>query len=294
MDSTERPFTLSDFRDAAVAGRKLAMLTAYDFTTARLLADAGVKLLLVGDSAANVILGYDSTLPVPLEFMIEITAAVKRGAPGALVFADMPFGSFARTQEGVKNVVQMIKRSHCDCVKLEVTRGHIGLVQALADNGVAVFAHLGLTPQSVGLLGGYKAQGKTAHEAMLIADLAHDMVNAGASGILLEAVPPEASDLVVQQINPPEHPVVPVIGCGAGPACHAHVVVLHDLLGLSPRSPKFAPQLADLSRVYTASAQRYVSDIASGKYPARSHTYAMPADELKRLKKQVAEFGIEL
>jgi 3-methyl-2-oxobutanoate hydroxymethyltransferase len=291
---TTPSFTLADFRAAAESGQKMAMLTAYDFTTARVLAAAGVKLLLVGDSAANVILGHDSTLPVPLEFMIEITAAVKRAAPQALVFADMPFGSFATISSGVKNVVQMVKRSHCDVVKLEVTRGHIGLVQALADNGVAVFAHLGLTPQSVGLLGGYKAQGKTAHEAMLIADLAQDMVNAGAAGILLEAVPTATASLVVQQINPPDHPFIPVIGCGAGPACHAHVVVTQDLLGLSDRVPRFVPQLGDAKRVISAAAGKFVSDVASGRYPAKQHTYDMPAAELKQLKKDVGQFGIEL
>ncbi|MFT3786810.1 MAG: 3-methyl-2-oxobutanoate hydroxymethyltransferase [Tepidisphaeraceae bacterium] len=237
------PFTLADFRRAARDGRKLAMLTAYDFTSARLFAEAGVKLLLVGDSAANVILGHPSTQPVPLDFMIEITAAVRRAAPNALVCADMPFGSFAPTSAGIRNTLRMVKLSGCDCVKIEATRGHIGLVQALADNGVAVFAHLGLTPQSVSLLGGYRAQGKTALEAMNIADLATDFVNAGAVGILLEAVPPQVSQLVVQQVNFAEDDAtaskfIPVIGCGAGPACHAHVVVSHDLLGLSPRQPR--------------------------------------------------------
>jgi 3-methyl-2-oxobutanoate hydroxymethyltransferase len=294
-------FTLSHFRRSARAGEKLAMLTAYDYTTAKLLARSGVKLLLAGDSAANVILGHPSTLPAPLDFMIEITAAVKRAAPNALVMADMPFGSFATLSSGVRNVVRMVKLSGCDCVKLEATRGHIGLVQALADNGVAAFAHLGLMPQSVGILGGYRAQGRTAIDAMQLADLATDFVNAGAAGILLEAVPPPAAELVVKQVNfvdPADDPTgekfVPVIGCGAGPACHAHVVVTHDLLGLSDRQPRFAPPMVDAASVVANGAQKFVQAIATGKYPAKNHCYEMPASELKELKKQAAEFGVKI
>ena len=281
-------FTLSDFRTAAAAGEKLAMLTCYDYTTARILSEAGVKLLLVGDSAANVILGHSSTLPISLDFMIEIAAAVKRGAPEALVVADMPFGSCATTVAGVRETMRMVKQSACDCVKIECTRGHFGLVQRLADSGVAVIAHVGLTPQSVGLLGGYKAQGRTAISAFEIADLAADLVNAGAAGILLEAVPPEVSELVTQQVD------VPVIGCGAGPACHAHVVVLHDLLGLSLSAPKFAPRLVEAGKPIVEAAQRYAREIATGRYPAKQHCYLMPADESKELKEEARKSGIEI
>lgn len=285
---TDAPYTLSDFRAAAASGQKLAMLTCYDYSTARLLNQAGIRLLLVGDSAANVILGHPTTLPVSLEFLIEITAAVKRGAPESLVFADMPFGSCIDTTSGAKNVARMVKLSGCDCVKIEASRGHIGLVQRLADSGVAVFAHLGLMPQSVGLLGGYKAQGRTALGAYEIADLAGDLVNAGAAGLLLEAVPPEVSELITLQLD------VPVIGCGAGPACHAHVVVLHDLLGLTPTSPKFAPRLVDASKPIVEAATRYAREIAGGKYPTKQHCYAMPADEAKAFKEEARKVGIEI
>jgi 3-methyl-2-oxobutanoate hydroxymethyltransferase len=281
-------FTLNDFRKAASEDRKLAMLTCYDYTSARLLSQAGVQLLLVGDSAANVILGHDSTLPVPLDFMIELTAAVKRGAPDALVFADMPFGTCLTIAEGCRNVSKMVKQSRCDCVKIEVSVGHIGLVQTLADAGVAVFAHIGLTPQSIGLLGGYRAQGKTADDALRLFDLAGDLVNAGAAGLLLEAVPPEVSSMIAQTLD------VPVIGCGAGPACHAHVVVTHDLLGLTPRAPKFAPKLADAGKPVVEAATRYVRDIAAGRYPSARHAYRMEAAELKSLRRQAKELGIAL
>ena len=155
-----KKFTLSDLRAARANGTKVPMLTCYDFTTARLMQEAGVPALLAGDSAGNVILGYDSTLPVELGFMIQITAAVRRGAPLALVVADMPFGSYqASVAQGVRNVVRMVKLSGCDCVKLEVAPGHAKLVRTLADAGIAIMAHVGLRPQSVGVLGGYKFQG---------------------------------------------------------------------------------------------------------------------------------------
>lgn len=282
------PFSLSDFRAAARAGERLAMLTCYDFTTARLLSQAGVKLLLVGDSAANVILGHPTTLPVTLDFMITIAGAVKRGAPDAFVIADMPFGSVATAVKGVHEAMRMVKLSGVDGVKIEASRGHLGLVQRLADSGVAVIAHLGLTPQSVGLIGGYKAQGRTALAAYEIVDLAGDLVNAGAAGILLEAVPPEVSELVTQQLD------VPVIGCGAGPACHAHVVVLHDILGLTDRAPKFAPKYVEAGKPIIEAAQRYAKEIVAGKYPSRQHCYMMPADESKELKEEAKKAGFEI
>ncbi len=270
----KRKFTFSDLRQAREAGQKVAMLTCYDFTTARHMALAGVPMLLAGDSAGNVVLGYDSTLPVSLEFMIEITAAVRRGAPEALVIGDMPFGSYqASPAQGAKNAFAMIQRSGCDGVKLEVGRGHAALVERLADAGVAVMAHLGLRPQAVGLLGGYKFQGRTARSARQIVDLAARMEEAGAASILLEAVPPEVSAAVVRATH------VPVIGCGAGPACHGHVVVTPDALGLTPRAPRFVPRVGELARPLTEALGAYVDQVASGAYPAEAHLYEMPPEE---------------
>src|SRR3954471_3362495 len=233
-----RKFSIADLRAARRGGAKVPMLTCYDFTTARLMQEAGVPMLLVGDSAANVILGHQSTLPIPLEFLIEITAAVRRGAPNGLVMADMPFGSYASVEPShwVENVLRMVKLSGCDGVKMEVNQGHATLVKTLADAGVAVVAHLGLRPQSVGVLGGaYKYQGRTATDAADLVELALNMQRSGASAILIEAVPPEVSHRVV------ERTAVPIIGCGAGPACHGHVIVTHDGLSLSDRRPKFVP-----------------------------------------------------
>lgn len=270
-----RKFTLNDLRAArSGGGPKVAMLTCYDFTTARLMQEAGVPALLVGDSAANVVLGYPTTLPVSLAFMIEITAAVRRGAPLAFVVGDMPFGSYhGSLDSAVRNVCKLVKRSGCDCVKMEVAESHVPLVRALADAGVATMAHLGLRPQSVGLLGGYRFQGRTAAEADGIVGLARQMAEAGAASLLLEAVPAEVSQAVVAAVD------VPVIGCGAGKACHGHVFVTHDAVGLTPQPPRFAPKLGDLAGPAVRAYAEYVRQVAEGRYPAPEHGYEMPPAE---------------
>ncbi len=271
-------FTLADLRAARADHRPVAMLTCYDYTNARLMDEAGVPMLLVGDSAANVVLGYDSTVPVSLDLLIELTAAVRRGAPRALLMGDMPFGSYAASPaQGVRNAVRMLKRSGCDCVKLEVSDGHAKLVRRLADAGAAVVAHLGLRPQAVHLMGGYRTQGRTASSADEIVATAVAMQVAGAAVLLLEAVPAEVSAAVVKAVD------VPVIGCGAGPACHGHVVVTPDAIGLNPgRVARFVPRLADVRPTLVDAYAAYVRQVASGIYPAADHVYPMPADERSR------------
>jgi 3-methyl-2-oxobutanoate hydroxymethyltransferase len=270
-------FTLDDLREARRTGTKLAMLTCYDFTMARLMEESGIRLILVGDSAASVILGHDSTIPVGLEFMIEITQAVRRGAPGAFLIADMPFGSYhASTAAGVRSVCRMVKSTNCDCVKIEVAPRHTILVSRLADAGVAVMAHLGLRPQAVAVLGGYKAQGRTRPAADAIVEQALAFERAGAVAILLEAVPPDVSQQVINAVG------VPVVGCGAGPACHAHVVVTHDMLKLTPRAPKFVPVLADMAAGMKTAFAGYIDQIAREQYPGPEHAYSMLHDPAKR------------
>ena len=272
-----KKITLTDLRACRRNGSKLPMLTCYDYTTARLMHEAGVPSLLVGDSAANVVLGHPTTLPVPLALMIELTAAVRRGSPMSFLVGDMPFGSYGGSVDrGVRNVCRMLQLSGCDCVKLEVSESHLPLVNALADAGVAVMAHLGLRPQSFGLLGGYRAQGKTAEEAKAIVDLAGRMQKAGAAAILVEAVPPEVGKAVVDATD------VPVIGCGAGPSCHGHVVVTHDALGLTQHAPRFVPRLADLATPMVAAYENYVRQVRDGTYPAREHEYAMGPEHKAR------------
>jgi 3-methyl-2-oxobutanoate hydroxymethyltransferase len=271
-----KKITLADVRALRASGKRMAMLTCYDFTTARLMHESAVPLILVGDSAASVILGHDSTLPVSLSFMIEITAAVRRGAPSAFLIGDMPFGSYqASVAQGVRNVVQMVQRTGCDAVKLEVSNGTQPLIRKLADAGVAVVAHLGLKPQSVNLLGGYRFQGRTAVEANEIVASALLMQHSGAAAILLEAVPPEVAKAVVDKTY------IPVFGCGAGPSCHASVIVTQDGLGLTPYRPRFVPVLADHAAPLKAAFTEYVDAVAAGRYPAAEHAYVMPPNEKK-------------
>ncbi len=277
-------FTLTDLRKARDSGAKVPMLTCYDYTTARIMQQAGVPTLLVGDSAANVVLGHDTTLPVPLDFMIEIAAAVRRGAPLAWVVADMPFGSYqASDEQGAKNVLRMVQQTGCDCVKLEVAESHLPLVRRLADAGVAVMAHVGLRPQAVHLMGGYRYQGRTAEDAMRIVRLCRELEQSGAVSLLLEGVPPAVSAAVVEKTG------IPVIGCGAGPACHGYVVVTHDALGLSPSAPRFVQKVADLATPLQAGLAAYVDQVRSRQYPADEHNYEMPVDQQAELKRQLNE-----
>ena len=263
----ESRVTLRRLRDARDRGDKLAMLTCYDFTTARALDDAGVPVLLVGDSAANVILGHDSTTAIDQAFLQAITAAVRRGARRAFVMADLPFGSYhGPAGRAVENACEMVRGTGCDAVKLEVVDRQAGLVRRMSDAGIAVCAHLGLRPQSVQKFG-YVAQGRTEPEAEAIVRSATRFEQAGAELILLEAVPAEVGGRVVEAVG------VPVIGCGAGPAPVAHVVVLHDLLGLTPRRPKFVPKLPPMP--LAEAAAEYVRLVTTGQYPAAEHCYAM-------------------
>ncbi len=274
MSPLTKKFTFSDLRRARESGDKLAMLTCYDFSTARLMQEAGVPMLLVGDSAANVILGHDTTVSAPLAFMIEITAAVRRGAPKCLVCADMPFGSYGGDiSRGFRNVIRMMKLSAADCVKLEVGPEHHSLIGELAGIGVAVIAHIGLRPQSVGISGGYRSRGRSADDAADLVETARDMEASGAAALLLEAVTPDAAAEIVRRTS------IPVIGCGAGSACHAHVVVTHDAIGLSPgRPPRFVPALGDVSQSLKRMFASYVDYIRRGDYPAAEHQYEMLDD----------------
>lgn len=279
MSPPTKKMSLADLRAARADGRKVAMLTCYDFTTAKLMQQAGVPALLVGDSAANVILGYPSTLPVSLGFMAEIGAAVRRGAPNALLVVDMPFGSYGGSLgRAFRNVCRMAKRTGCDAVKMEVAAGHVPLVRAATDAGVAVMAHLGLRPQSVAVVGGYKVQGRSAEAARKIADLAVTMQEAGAAAILLEAVPAEVGEAVVRAVE------IPVIGCGAGPACHGFVFVTHDAVGLSDHVPRFVPKVGDLATPAVDAYRRYVRLVADGRYPGPEHGYEMAAGERDKLR----------
>lgn len=262
--------TLTDLRKARASGPPMAMLTCYDYTTATHMRAAGVPSLLVGDSAASVILGHATTIPISLDFLIELTAAVRRGHPEALLFADMPFGSYhASHAQGMKNIVKMMQQGHPDAVKLEVSHSHLPLIRKCADAGVPVMAHIGLRPQTVNLLGSYKTQGRTPSEAAELLELAKACHDHGAAALLLEAVPSATAAQVVEQVP------LPVIGCGAGPACHGHVVVTQDLLGLTPHRPKFVPDAPDQSGNLQQVFKSWTHSVSSHTYPAPQHEYQM-------------------
>jgi 3-methyl-2-oxobutanoate hydroxymethyltransferase len=273
--SHDKRITLRDLRRWARAGDPFAMLTCYDATTAKWLYRGGVRTMLVGDTAAQFILGHDSTLPAPMPFMLEITRAVRRGAPQALVVADMPFGSYqCGADEAMQHAVSFIKDGGADMVKLEVDDTHAGLVERMSHAGVPVVAHLGSRPQQVRATGGYKAAGRSPREAGLIVDTAEVMIARGASALLLEAVPDEVAERVMRIARDPEDgEPVPVIGCGAGPACHGHVVVLHDLLKLSDWQPPFAPPVIDLGSQVQAAAAAWVRAVSKGEYLREGGAY---------------------
>jgi 3-methyl-2-oxobutanoate hydroxymethyltransferase len=253
-------------------GERFACLTCYDATTARWLDQAGVPVLLVGDTAAEMILGQPGTIHAPLDFLITLTAAVRRGAAHAFVMADMPFMSYqADEAEGVRNAGRFMTEGMADAVKLEVDRSFASLVTRMSRAGVPVVAHIGARPQRVKLSGGYASAGRTTAEAReLVADAAA-LEEAGASMILVEAVPNEVSAAIVAKTN------VPVIGCGGGPACHGQIVVLQDLLGLSEWQPAFAQPLAHLGESIAAAAARWVEKVAASDLG--EHPYSMVEGE---------------
>lgn len=252
-------------------GAKFAMLTAYDYPTAAMAQAAGVESLLVGDSMGTVLLGHSSTRAVSLELMLTLAEAVRRGAPRVFLVGDLPFESAQGGPQRLESdALRFRDESGCDAVKIEVDPNAVEAIERLANRGVTVIAHLGLRPQSVLTPDGYRAQARDAAGVQdLVAD-ARRMVDAGAAMLLLEAVPAEAARAVVEATP------VPVIGCGAGPHCHGHVVVTYDMLGISSiPAPRFVPVLAQLGEAMQAAMERYVQDIHAGRYPAAEHGYSM-------------------
>ena len=258
-------------------GDRIAMVTAYDATSGRLADAAGVELILVGDTAAMVVLGHESsTVPVTMDEMLFMTRAVTRGARRPLVVGDMPFGSYQVSDEdAVRNAIRFVKEAGADVVKLEGAGASLSRVRAIVGAGIGVMGHLGLTPQSATVLGGFKAQGRTAEQARRLYDDALALEAAGCFAVVLEAVPAPVAERVTQALS------VPTIGIGAGAGCDGQVLVWHDLLGLyEGRMPRFVKQYARLGDEIRAALGAYVADVRAGAFPEERHTYAMPEDEL--------------
>jgi 3-methyl-2-oxobutanoate hydroxymethyltransferase len=252
------------------------MVTAYDHPSARLADAAGVDLILVGDSAADNVLGYDSTVPVTVDELVVLVRAVARGAEHAVVIADMPFGSFQVSDEtALANAVRFVKEAGADAVKLEGAGPSLSRVQAIVGAGIPVMGHVGLTPQSATMLGGYKAQGRTAANAQRLHADARALEAAGCFAVVLEAVPAPVADRITEAL------MVPTIGIGAGPGCDGQVLVWHDLLGLSDRRPaRFVRRYAEVGDEIRRALEAYAGDVRTGAFPAEEHTYTIPEEEL--------------
>ena len=259
------------------AGRQpIAMVTAYDAPSGRLADAAGADLILVGDSAAMTVLGHDSTVPATMDEMLVLTRAVTRGARRPLVVADMPFGSFqVSDEEAMRNAVRFVKETGADAVKLEGGAPMLTRVRTLVDGGIPVMGHLGLTPQSATMLGGFKAQGRTAEKAIRLFEDALALEAAGCFAIVLEAVPAPVATRITEALS------IPTIGIGAGGGTDGQVLVWHDLLGLyEGHAPRFVKQYADLAEAIKAAVGTYVEEVRERRFPEEQHTYSMPEDEL--------------
>jgi len=259
--------TVRDLRTFKERGERFVILTAYDFPTARILDEAGVPVLLVGDSLANNILGYENTLPVTMEEMLHHTRAVARGAKNALVVGDMPFLSYQTSlEDGIRNAGRFLKEGGAHAVKLEGAM--LELTGALVERGIPVMGHVGLTPQSVHAMGGYRVQGKSEEDARRLLDQAHALEKSGIFSLVLEGIPAPLAAQITESMS------VPTIGIGAGPHCDGQVLVITDLLGLGVGSyPKFVKPYADLRGEIARAVQTFRDEVAAGVFPDDAHSY---------------------
>jgi 3-methyl-2-oxobutanoate hydroxymethyltransferase len=260
-----KPVTIPDLAAWKRAGRRFSVLTAYDYPMARMFDQANVDILLVGDSLGTVVQGRETTLGVTLEQMLYHAEMVGRAAQRALVVADMPFGSYhASAAQAVENAARFLKETSCQAVKLEGGRTQAATIRAVVDAQIPVFGHVGLTPQSVRRLGGFKVQ----RDAAVILEDARAVVEAGATAIVLECIPPSVAAKVTAELS------IPTIGIGAGPNCDAQVLVAHDMLGLFDAfSPRFVRRYAEVGESMREAAQRYVADVASGRFPTLDEAF---------------------
>jgi 3-methyl-2-oxobutanoate hydroxymethyltransferase len=267
---------LTELTEMKSRGDRIVMVTAYDYPTGRLADAAGVDIVLVGDSAAMTVLGHDTTVPATMEEMVMLTRAAARGARRPLVVADMPFGSFQVSDEdALRNAVRFVKEAGADSVKVEGAGPTVSRVVALVGAGIPVMGHLGLTPQSATMLGGFRAQGRSADKARQLLEDARTLERAGCVSIVLEAVPAPVARRITEALT------VPTIGIGSGRDCDGQVLVLHDLLGLyEGRSPRFVKRYAELGEAVKDALERYTSDVRSGAFPGDEHTYSIPEEEL--------------
>lgn len=272
-------FTINDFKAKKTSGEKITMLTAYDYSMAKILDQAGIDTILVGDSLGMVMLGYENTLCVTMDEMIHHTKAVSRGVQNAFVIADMPFLSYhISPEETIRNAGRFIKEANAHAVKLEGGEEMVPMVEALIKAKIPVVGHIGMTPQSYNLMGGFKVQGKTYHQAEQILKDARALEAAGVLAIVLECVPDKLAKLITEQIT------IPTIGIGAGPDCDGQVLVYQDMLGLyGDMKPKFVKTYTDMGALVSAAFQQYIEEVKTGVFPSEEHTFKIHDDVIKRL-----------
>ena len=270
---------ISDLIQAKQQGRKFAAVSCYDYTTAGLVAAASVEIILVGDSAAQVMLGFDSTLAATMDFMVTITAAVKRAAPNVLLVADMPFGSYQPSTElAIKNACRFASQAGADIVKIEATAAQIETIKAISNAGIPTMPHIGIRPQS----GEFKAQAGTAAAAIELIYLADKMLQAGASTLLLEGTTREVAKIITERLP------IPVVSCGSGPDCDGQILIIPDILGQTTGTmPKFSKSYANLAQTTIDAIKSYADEVTTAKYPDDKHCYHMKPGQIEELQKML-------
>ncbi len=272
--------TICDLYNDKAKKRPITALSCYDYQTARLASEAGIEVFLAGDSAAQVVLGHDSTLPATMDFMVAITAAVRRAAPNAFLIADMPFLSYQTgIRDALTNAGRFFTESGAQMVKIEATRSYLGVIKEVSDAGMAVMAHIGIRPQMISKIGKFKAEATTAQMAFELIDLAEKMVCHGAGMLLLEATATEVAAMITESVP------VPVISCGSGAGCDGQILIAPDILGLTGGPvPKFSKDYGQLAGRVVDAFKAYRSEVAEGKFPNDDHSYHMKSGELNKLR----------
>jgi 3-methyl-2-oxobutanoate hydroxymethyltransferase len=280
-----KPVTVPRLGEMKQEGKPIVMVTAYDFPSAQAVEEAGVDVVLVGDTAAMVVLGYDATAPIRMDEMVTMASAVRRGLKTPLLIGDLPFGSYeASNEQAVSSAQRFIKEASCDAVKLERGGASVDRARAIIRAGIPVMGHVGLTPQSVSALGGFKTQGKTAVVAAKLAEEALALQAVGCFAIVFEAVPAAVTEVLVGKLE------IPVIGIGAGPMTDGQVLVFHDLLGIyEGRTPKFVKRYAELHRVMVDGLRTYAAEVRSRQFPDAEHIYSIEPTELAELKRYLEQ-----
>jgi 3-methyl-2-oxobutanoate hydroxymethyltransferase len=277
--------TIADLLTAKQQRRPIAAVSCYDYTTARLVAQAPVDMILVGDSAAQLMLGFESTLPATMDFMVAITAAVRRAAPNVYLVADMPFLSYHLSfAQAIRNAGRFVTDAGAQMVKIEATAAYLDTVKAVSEAGIPVMAHLGILPQRIVAMGRFHAEATTADRALDLINLAQRMRTAGASALLIEGTAAEVAQIITSRSD------VPVISCGSGAGCDGQILVAPDILGLAAgHPPKFAKSYGDLGPRFAEAFQKYAEDVKSGRFPDAEHSYHMKPAEHDRLEEQLGK-----